>query len=50
MPQLRPVPVVTLVVFASFSVPYLKEPLHRNHAPGFALIIAGASFIFHKRT
>ena len=35
MPQSRPVPVVTL---------------HRNHAPGFALIIAGAFFVFHKRT
>jgi uncharacterized protein (DUF486 family) len=40
--------VVTLIVFAGFSVTYLKEPLHWNHAIGFALIAAGAYFIFHK--
>jgi uncharacterized protein (DUF486 family) len=27
---------------------YLKEPLGWNHALGFALIAAGAFFIFHK--
>jgi uncharacterized protein (DUF486 family) len=42
--------VITLVVFAGFSVLYLKEPLHWNHALGFAFIIAGAFFIFHKWT
>ncbi|WP_293858855.1 DMT family protein [uncultured Alsobacter sp.] len=38
--------VVTLVVFASFSVLVLKEPLGWNHAIGFSLIAAGAFFIF----
>jgi uncharacterized protein (DUF486 family) len=40
--------VITLVVFAAFSVFYLKEPLHWNHALGFACIALGAFFIFHK--
>ncbi|HWW48914.1 MAG TPA: DMT family protein [Xanthobacteraceae bacterium] len=40
--------VITLVVFAGFSVLYLKEPLGWNHAVGFSLIAAGAFFIFHK--
>ena len=40
--------VITLVVFAAFSVLYLKEPLSWNHGLGFALIAAGAFFIFHK--
>jgi hypothetical protein len=40
--------VVTLLVFAGFSVLYLKEPLGWNHAVGFALIASGAFFIFHK--
>ena len=40
--------VITLLVFAGFSVLYLKEPLGWNHAVGFALIAAGATFIFHK--
>ena len=38
--------VVTLSVFAVFSVLYLKEALTWNHAIGFALIAAGAAFIF----
>jgi uncharacterized protein len=42
--------VITLVVFAGFSVVYLKEPLGWNHALGFALIAAGAGFIFSGRT
>ena len=40
--------VVTLVVFAGFSVLYLKEPLGWNHGIGFALIALGAFFIFQK--
>ncbi|MEA2837768.1 MAG: uncharacterized protein QOD89_2318 [Bradyrhizobium sp.] len=40
--------VITLVVFAGFSVLVLKEPLGWNHALGFGLIAAGAFFIFHK--
>ena len=38
--------VITLLVFAGFSVVYLKEPLGWNHAVGFTLIAAGAAFIF----
>ena len=41
--------VVTLLVFAGFSVVYLKEPLGWNHLVGFALIAGGAFFIFHGR-
>ena len=33
--------VITLVVFAGFSVLYLGEPLGWNHALGFALIAVG---------
>ena len=40
--------VITLTVFAVFSVLYLKEPLGWNHALGFAFIALGAFFIFHK--
>ena len=42
--------VITLAVFAVFSVFYLKEPLTWNHAHGFAFIALGAFFIFHKWT
>lgn len=38
--------VITLAVFAAFSVVYLKEPLGLNHLAGFALIVAGAALIF----
>lgn len=41
--------VITLVVFAGFSVLYLKEPLSWNHLIGFCLIAAGAAFIFQGR-
>src|SRR3712207_2259263 len=41
--------VITLAVFAGFSVLYLKEPIAWNHAVGFALIAAGAFFIFSGR-
>jgi uncharacterized protein len=40
--------VITLLVFAGFSVAYLKEPLGWNYGVGFALIAAGAFFVFHK--
>jgi uncharacterized protein len=40
--------VITLSVFAVFSVFYLKEPLMWNHLVGFAFIAFGAFFIFHK--
>ena len=38
--------VITLIVFAAFSVLYLKESLTWNHAIGFALIAAGDAFVF----
>jgi uncharacterized protein (DUF486 family) len=40
--------VITLVVFAAFSVLYLRESFTWNHAIGFALIAAGAFFVFQK--
>lgn len=41
--------VITLSVFAVFSWVVLKEPLGWNHAVGFALIAAGAGFVFHGK-
>ncbi len=41
--------VITLLVFAGFSVFVLREPLGWNHLVGFALIAAGAFFIFSGR-
>jgi uncharacterized protein (DUF486 family) len=38
--------VITLTVFAGFSVLYLDEKLNINHAIGFSLICVGAFFIF----
>lgn len=38
--------VITLVVFAGFSVFYLKESFTLNHLVGFALICCGAFFVF----
>ncbi|HVI28356.1 DMT family protein [Hansschlegelia sp.] len=38
--------VITLSVFAVFSVAYLGERLTVNHIVGFALIAAGAFFVF----
>ena len=38
--------VITLLVFAGFSVFVLKEPLSWNHAAGFGLIALGAALIF----
>ena len=40
--------VITLVVFAGFSVLYLKEPLEWNQALGFLFVAIGAFLIFHK--
>ena len=40
--------VITLGVFAVFSVWYLGEPIRANHAIGFVLIAAGAWFVFQK--
>ena len=42
--------VITLLVFAGFSVFWLKESLTWNHAIGFTLIAAGAFFVFQGRS
>ena len=38
--------VITLMIFAVFSVLYLKEPFTWNYVIGFAMIAAGAYFVF----
>ena len=38
--------VITLAVFAAFSVLYLGERFTLNHLVGFALIALGAAFVF----
>ncbi|NOX94137.1 MAG: DMT family protein [Alphaproteobacteria bacterium] len=38
--------VITLIVFAGFSIIYLKEALGWNHLVGFLLIAAGAAIVF----
>ena len=40
--------VITLTVFAAFSVLYLGQKITYNHAIGFALIAAGAFFVFRS--
>ncbi len=40
--------VITLVVFAGFSVFYLKEDLKWNYIAGFVCILAAVVFVFHK--
>ena len=40
--------VITLTVFAGFSVLYLGQKITYNHAIGFALIAAGAFFVFRS--
>lgn len=40
--------VITLIVFAGFSVLYLKESLTWNHAIGFCFIAIGAAFVFRS--
>jgi len=38
--------VITLCVFAVFSLVYLHQPITWNHVVGFALIAGGAFFVF----
>ena len=40
--------VISLVVFAIFSVLYLREEFRWNYAVGFALIVAAVFVIFHE--
>jgi uncharacterized protein (DUF486 family) len=38
--------IITLVVFALFSIWYLGEPIRWNHLAGFACLVGAAFFIF----
>jgi uncharacterized protein (DUF486 family) len=40
--------VITLTVFAVFSVLYLKQPLRWNYFVGFGLIVGAVAVIFNK--
>lgn len=40
--------IITLIVFAVFSVAYLGEAIRWNHLAGFACLVAAAFFIFQK--
>jgi uncharacterized protein len=40
--------VITLTVFSVFSILYLGEKFRWNYGVGFACIVAGAFFIFHR--
>jgi uncharacterized protein (DUF486 family) len=40
--------VITLTVFAIFSISYLGEAFKWNYAAGFAFISVGAFFVFHQ--
>ena len=40
--------IITLVVFAGFSILYLKENLRWNHYVGFIFLVIAAFFIFKK--
>lgn len=40
--------IITLVVFAVFSIYYLGEEFKWNYVVGFSLIVLAAFFIFHK--
>jgi uncharacterized protein (DUF486 family) len=40
--------VITLTVFAVFSVLYLKQAITMNHVIGFTLMAAGAAFVFRS--
>lgn len=40
--------IITLVVFAGFSMMYLGEPIRWNHAVGFFFLVLAAFFIFKK--
>jgi uncharacterized protein len=40
--------VITLIVFAIFSVFYLKEPMKWNYIVGFFFILVAVFFVFHE--
>jgi uncharacterized protein len=39
---------ITLIVFAVFSVLYLKEDLRWNHLAGFTLMVLAVACVFHR--
>ncbi len=41
--------IITLIVFAGFSILYLKEGLRWNHGVAFCLIVAAVFFMFWGR-
>lgn len=41
--------VISLVVFAIFSVTWLGEPLRWNHAAAFVLLVGAAALVFTSR-
>jgi uncharacterized protein len=41
--------VITLLVFAVFSVTYLREPLRWNHAVAFMFIVGAVFFMFYQK-
>jgi uncharacterized protein (DUF486 family) len=41
--------VITLLVFAVFSVSYLREPLRWNHGIAFLFIVGAVFFMFYQR-
>jgi uncharacterized protein len=48
-PQLKTIQeVITLTVFAVFSVLYLKQPMRWNYVVGFVMIVAAVAVIFKK--
>jgi len=48
-PQLKTMQeVITLLVFAVFSVTFLGEPLKWNHGVAFLFLVGAAFFSFHK--
>lgn len=40
--------VITLVVFSSFSILYLKEEIRWNYVAGFCMMVGAVFFIFKK--
>lgn len=40
--------IITLLVFAGFSILYLNEQIRWNHLAGFVLLVAAAVLIFKK--
>jgi uncharacterized protein (DUF486 family) len=40
--------VITLIIFAVFSVVYLKEPLKWNYLVGFGFLVIAVFFVFKK--